>query len=93
LQDNSGNELRGKFTPWQLIQYAMYQTPQTFTNSVVINNLFHTSMNDAAGQTSIDQCAIDVKTFQTDVPIQYESSPSHISYHCLHEHTLHIQSQ
>lgn len=74
LQDNSGNELLGKYTPWQLIQYAMYQTPQTFTNSVVINNLFHPSMNDAAGQTSLDQCYIDAKTFQTDVPIQYESS-------------------
>ena len=74
LQDNAGNELLGKKTPLALIQYAMYQTPQTFTNSVIINNLFHTSMNDAAGQTPLDQCYIDVKTFQTDVPIQYESS-------------------
>jgi len=76
LQDNSGNELLGKFTPLELIEYAMYETPQTFTNSVIINNLFHTSMNDAAGQTPLDQCYIDVKTFQTDVPIQYESSLS-----------------
>ena len=76
LQDNAGDELLGKYTPLELIQYAMYQTPQTFTNSVIINNLFHTSMDDAAGKTSLDQCAIDVKTFQTDVPIQYESSLS-----------------
>ena len=76
LQDNAGNELLGRFTPLQLIQYAMYQTPQTFTNSVIINNLFHTSMNDASGQTPLDQCAIDVKTFQTNIPIQYESSLS-----------------
>jgi len=74
LQDNAGDELLGKFTPFELIQYAMYQTPQTFVNSVIINNLFHTSMNDANGQTSLDQCYIDSKTFQTDVPIQYESS-------------------
>lgn len=76
LQDNAGDELLGKYTPWELIQYAMYQTPQTFTNSVVINNLFHTSMDDSSGKMPLDQCAIDVKTFQTDVPIQYESSLS-----------------
>ncbi len=74
LQDNAGNELRGKYTPWELMQYAMYQTPQTFTNSVVINNLFHTSMDDSSAKMPLDQCAIDVKTFQTNVPIQYESS-------------------
>ena len=74
IQDNAGNELLGKFSPLELIQYAMYQTPQTFVNSVIINNLFHTSMNDANGQTPLDQCYIDVKTFQTNTPIQYESS-------------------
>lgn len=74
LQDNSGNELLGKYQPWELIKYAMYQSPQTFTNSVVINNLFHTSMTDGNNQMPLDQCYIDVKTFQTDVPIQYESS-------------------
>lgn len=74
LQDNAGDELLGKYTPLELIQYAMYQTPKTFTNSVIINNLFHTSMNDANGQTPLDQCYIDVKTFQTNTPIQYESS-------------------
>jgi len=74
IQDNAGNELLGKKTPLALIEYAMYQTPQTFVNSVIINNLFHTSMNDANGQTPLDQCYIDVKTFQTNTPIQYESS-------------------
>jgi hypothetical protein len=74
LQDNAGDELLGKYTPWDLIKYAMYQTPQTFTNSVVINNLFHTSMDDSSAKMPLDQCYIDVKTFQTDVPIQYESS-------------------
>lgn len=74
LQDNAGNELLGRKTPWQLIQYAMYQTPITFTNSVVINNLFHTSMTDGNNQMPLDQCYIDVKTFQTNTPIQYESS-------------------
>ena len=76
LQDNAGDEILGKKTPWDLIKYAMYQTPQTFTNSVVINNLFHPSMDDTAGKMPLDQCYIDVKTFQTDVPIQYESSLS-----------------
>lgn len=74
LQDNAGNELLGTKTPWQLIQYAMYQTPITFTNSVVINNLFHTSMTDGNNQMPLDQCYINVKTFQTNTPIQYESS-------------------
>lgn len=74
LQDNSGNELLGKKTPWELIQYAMYQSPQTFTNSVVINNLFHTSMTDGNNQMPLDQCYLDVKTFQTNTPIEYESS-------------------
>lgn len=74
LQDNSGNELLGKYTPWDLIKYSMYQSPQTFVNSIIINNLFHTSMTDGNNQMPLDQCYIDVKTFQTDVPIQYESS-------------------
>lgn len=74
LQDNAGDELLGKKTPWELIQYAMYQSPITFTNSVIINNLFHTSMTDGNNKMPLDQCYIDVKTFQTNTPIEYESS-------------------
>lgn len=73
LTDNSGNELIGSFTPYQLIQYAMYKTPQTFINSRIINNLFNTSMTSTANNMPLDQCYLEVKTFQKQVA-EYDDS-------------------
>lgn len=63
LADNSGNELVGKYTPLQLIQYAAYGTIQTFVEHKVISNLYHSSMDDTLDTPSIGQCYIDTKTF------------------------------
>jgi hypothetical protein len=63
LADNSGNELIGKYTPWELIQYAGYGTIQTFIEHKVINNLYHSSMDQTSDVPSIGQCYIDARTF------------------------------
>lgn len=63
LADNIGNELVGKYTPLQLIQYAAYGTIQTFVEHKVISNLYHSSMDDTLDTPSIGQCYIDTKTF------------------------------
>ena len=63
LADNAGNELIGKYTPWQLIQYAGYGTIQTFVEHKVISNLYHSTMDDTLDTPSIGQCYIDARTF------------------------------
>ena len=63
LTDNAGNELVGKYTPWELIQYAAYGTIQTFVEHKVISNLYHSSMDDSLDVPSIGQCYIDARTF------------------------------
>ncbi len=63
LADNSGNELVGKYTPWQLIQYAAYGTIQSFVEHKVISNIYHSSMDDTLDVPSIAQCYLDAKTF------------------------------
>jgi hypothetical protein len=63
LADNSGNELIGKYTPWELIQYAAFGTVQTFVEHKVISNLYHSSMDDTLDTPSIGQCYIDARTF------------------------------
>ena len=63
LADNSGNELTGKYTPWELIQYAAYGTIQSFVEHKVISNVYHSSMDDTLDVPSIGQCYIDARTF------------------------------
>jgi len=63
LSDN-GAELIGRFTPWQILNYALENTPQTTIRARIINNLFHSSMTDGIGYMPLDQCYIDAKTFQ-----------------------------
>jgi hypothetical protein len=63
LTDNAGDELIGRFTPWELIQYAAFGTIQTFVEHKVISNLYHSSMDQTSDVPSIGQCYIDVRTF------------------------------
>jgi hypothetical protein len=63
LTDNAGDELVGRFTPWQLIQYAAFGTIQTFVDHKVISNLYHSSMDQTSDVPSIGQCYVDARTF------------------------------
>jgi len=63
LTDNAGDELIGRFTPWQLIQYAAFGTIQTFVDHKVISNLYHSSMDQTSDVPSIGQCYVDARTF------------------------------
>lgn len=69
----SGAELNGRYTPLDLIKYAMAQTVQNFTDYKIFSNLFHSSMTDTSTNTGIDQCYVDAKTFQINSS-EYEDS-------------------
>lgn len=63
LTDSAGDELVGRFTPLQFIEYAANGTIQTFAEYKVISNLYHTSMDSTLTTPSIAQCYIDARTF------------------------------
>jgi hypothetical protein len=63
LTDNAGDELIGRYTPWELIQYAAFGTIQTFVDHKVISNLYHSSMDQTSDVPSIGQCYVDARTF------------------------------
>jgi hypothetical protein len=63
LADNAGDELIGRYTPWQLIQYAAFGSIQSFVEHKVINNLYHSSMDQTSDVPSIGQCYLDARTF------------------------------
>lgn len=69
---DNGAELIGKFTPFQLLSYAMGGAPNTpLTRYAVINNLYHDSMTDI--DSPLFQCYIDAKTFQQDATVYDDS--------------------
>jgi hypothetical protein len=63
LSDN-GTDLIGRFTPFEIIGYALDNTPQNLVRARIINNLFHSSMTAGIGYMPLNQCNIDAKTFQ-----------------------------
>jgi hypothetical protein len=63
LTDSSGDELIGRFTPLQLIEYAANGTIQSFAEYKLISNLYHTTMDDTLTIPAIAQCYIDARTF------------------------------
>jgi hypothetical protein len=69
----AGAELNGRYTPLELIQYAMAETVQGFNDYKVFSNLFHSSMTDTSTNTGLDQCYVDAKTFQVN-PSEYDDS-------------------
>ena len=69
---DNGAELVGKFTPFQLLSYAMGGAPNTpLIRYGVINNLYHDSMIDV--DSPLFQCYIDAKTFQQDANVYDDS--------------------
>lgn len=61
------NELVGRFTPFNLLSYAINRLPETpLIQHYVINNLYHDSMTDGLRTMPLDQCYIDAKTFQQE---------------------------
>jgi hypothetical protein len=70
LGDN-GQELRGKFTPLELIRYCIQETSLDQRYYYIFNNLYHESMSSASGTTPLMQCLIDAKTFQIETS-QYD---------------------
>lgn len=65
LTDNSGNELIGNFTPYAFLGYAAYGAVQTFVNTHIISNLYHSTMDDTLTDSSLEQCYVDARTFST----------------------------
>lgn len=65
LTDNSGNELIGNFTPYAFLGYAAYGSIQTFVNTHIISNLYHSTMDDTLTDSSLEQCYVDARTFST----------------------------
>ena len=63
LSDN-GAELIGRYNPWQILNFALDNTPQTTLKARIINNLFHSSMTAGIGYMPLTQCYIDAKAFQ-----------------------------
>jgi len=61
---NNGTELQGTYTPLDIIVYCMQNTSQTFSIYSIINNLYNTVMSDAINTSPLNQCKINVKTFQ-----------------------------
>lgn len=73
LTDFSGNELVGTYTPFELMSYCIYNTPKNFVNARIINNLYNTYMADGLTDSPLEQCYIDVKTFQIEAA-NYDNS-------------------
>ena len=71
--DFSGNELVGTYTPFELMSYCIYNTPKNFVEAKFINNLYNTYMADGLTDSPLEQCYIDVKTFQTEAA-NYDNS-------------------
>lgn len=67
LQDFNGDALVGKHTPYNLLQYAMQNTAQTTTFWNVISNVFYAGMDTSVRQTGLDQCKIDINTFEKEL--------------------------
>lgn len=70
---DAGDELNGRYTPLEIIQFAMAQSVKDFSDYRVFSNLFHSSMTDTSTYTGIDQCYVDAKTFMIN-PSEYVNS-------------------
>lgn len=63
LSDTAGNELIGIYTPYELLSYAADGSIQTFVRTHIINNLYHSTMDDTLTDSPIEQCYVDARTF------------------------------
>jgi hypothetical protein len=70
---DDGVEIEVKKTPFELIEYCLQDTSKPLVDYTLINNLYHTSMTNTLPDTSLNQCLIDPRTFETS-PRTYEDS-------------------
>lgn len=70
---DGGTELLGRYTPLEIIEFAMAESVKDFSDYRVFSNLFHSSMTDTSTYTGIDQCYVDAKTFMVN-PSEYDNS-------------------
>ena len=68
---DEGVEIEVKKTPFELIEFCLQDTSKPLVDYTLINNLYHTSMTDTLPDTSLNQCLIDPRTFETS-PRTYE---------------------
>ncbi len=68
---DDGVEIEVKKTPLQLIELCLQDTSKPLVDYTLINNLYHTSMSSTLPNTSLNQCLIDPRTFETS-PRTYE---------------------
>ena len=69
---DAGAELVGRYTPLEIIEFAMAESVQNFNDYRVFSNLFHSSMVDTSTNTGINQCYVDSKTFMIN-PSEYDN--------------------
>jgi hypothetical protein len=68
---DDGVEIEVKKTPLELIELCLQDTSKPLVDYTLINNLYHTSMSSTLPNTSLNQCLIDPRTFETS-PRTYE---------------------
>ncbi len=68
---DDGVEIEVKKTPLELIELCLQDTSKPLLDYTLINNLYHTSMTSTLPDTSLNQCLIDPRTFETS-PRTYE---------------------
>jgi hypothetical protein len=68
---DEGVEIEVKKSPFELIEYCLQDTSKPIVDYTLINNLYHTSMSFSLPDTSLNQCLIDPRTFETS-PRTYE---------------------
>jgi hypothetical protein len=68
---DEGVEIEVKKTPLELIELCLQDSAKPLVDYTIVNNLYHTSMTDTLPDTSLNQCLIDPRTFETS-PRTYE---------------------
>ena len=68
---DEGVEIEVKKTPYELIEICLQDTSKPLVDYTLVNNLYHTSMTSTLPDTSLNQCLIDPRTFETS-PRTYE---------------------
>jgi hypothetical protein len=68
---DEGVEIEVKKTPYELIEICLQDSSKPLVDYTLVNNLYHTSMTSTLPDTSLNQCLIDPRTFETS-PRTYE---------------------
>lgn len=68
---DEGVEIEVKKTPYELIEICLQDSSKPLVDYTLVNNLYHTSMSSTLPNTTLNQCLIDPRTFETS-PRTYE---------------------